>query len=107
MVSGAVWAKEMNTHEHWEIEVVFRVSGRGRIGADGLVNHMFIVYFINIDFLLTLSFSFYQVKSDCLLITNKDKTSICKTLQLQGWRPFPCRVILWPFCFATITNFCL
>jgi mannose-binding lectin 1 len=33
---GSVWAKEMNAHEHWEIEVVFRVSGRGRIGADGL-----------------------------------------------------------------------
>jgi hypothetical protein len=24
-------------HEDWEVEVVFRVSGRGRIGADGLV----------------------------------------------------------------------
>lgn len=24
-------------HEDWEVEVVFRVNGRGRIGADGLV----------------------------------------------------------------------
>jgi Legume-like lectin family len=36
-VLGSVWSKEVNTHEDWEAEVVFRVSGRGRIGADGLV----------------------------------------------------------------------
>ena len=36
-VVGSVWSKEINTHEDFEVEVVFRVSGRGRIGADGLV----------------------------------------------------------------------
>jgi len=34
---GSVWSKEVNTYDDWEVEVVFRVSGRGRIGADGLV----------------------------------------------------------------------
>jgi len=33
---GSVWSKEVNTHDNWEVEIVFRVSGRGRIGADGL-----------------------------------------------------------------------
>ena len=33
---GAVWTKEKTNFEWWEIDVAFRVSGRGRIGADGL-----------------------------------------------------------------------
>ncbi|CAO1314733.1 unnamed protein product [Diamesa tonsa] len=33
---GAVWTKEQTNFDWWEIDVVFRVSGRGRIGADGL-----------------------------------------------------------------------
>ncbi|ELU17604.1 hypothetical protein CAPTEDRAFT_19831 [Capitella teleta] len=33
---GQVWSQERNTAENWEIEVAFRVQGRGRIGADGL-----------------------------------------------------------------------
>lgn len=33
---GSVWSKLANPHENWEVEVVFRVNGRGRIGADGL-----------------------------------------------------------------------
>lgn len=33
---GAVWTKEKTSFEWWEIDVAFRVSGRGRIGADGL-----------------------------------------------------------------------
>jgi len=27
-----------NPHENWEVEVSFRVTGRGRVGADGLVS---------------------------------------------------------------------
>ena len=27
-----------NEHENWEVEVSFRVAGRGRVGADGLVS---------------------------------------------------------------------
>ena len=34
---GHVWSKNKNTNAHWEVELTFRVSGRGRIGADGLV----------------------------------------------------------------------
>jgi lectin, mannose-binding 1 len=33
---GAVWTKEKTNFDWWEIDVAFRVSGRGRIGADGL-----------------------------------------------------------------------
>lgn len=33
---GHVWSKVKSSLKHWEIEVSFRVSGRGRIGADGL-----------------------------------------------------------------------
>lgn len=34
---GSVWTKTKSIFEHWEVEVTFRVTGRGRIGADGLV----------------------------------------------------------------------
>lgn len=27
-----------NSHENWEVEIDFRVTGRGRVGADGLVS---------------------------------------------------------------------
>uniref|UniRef100_A0A672SCQ5 Protein ERGIC-53-like n=1 Tax=Sinocyclocheilus grahami TaxID=75366 RepID=A0A672SCQ5_SINGR len=33
---GSVWTKNPVSFEHWEAEVAFRVSGRGRMGADGL-----------------------------------------------------------------------
>uniref|UniRef100_A0A8C7ND11 L-type lectin-like domain-containing protein n=1 Tax=Oncorhynchus mykiss TaxID=8022 RepID=A0A8C7ND11_ONCMY len=33
---GSVWAKNTVNFDHWEAEVTFRVSGRGRMGADGL-----------------------------------------------------------------------
>lgn len=33
---GYIWSKQKKSFENWEIEVTFRVSGRGRIGADGL-----------------------------------------------------------------------
>ncbi|TRY98666.1 hypothetical protein DNTS_005907 [Danionella cerebrum] len=33
---GSVWTKSPISFEHWEAEVAFRVSGRGRMGADGL-----------------------------------------------------------------------
>lgn len=34
---GSVWTKTKSIFEYWEVEVTFRVTGRGRIGADGLV----------------------------------------------------------------------
>jgi mannose-binding lectin 1 len=33
---GAVWTKAKTTFDWWEVDVAFRISGRGRIGADGL-----------------------------------------------------------------------
>ncbi|XP_062867755.1 protein ERGIC-53 isoform X2 [Trichomycterus rosablanca] len=33
---GSVWTKAPVNFKHWEAEVAFRVSGRGRTGADGL-----------------------------------------------------------------------
>lgn len=33
---GSVWTKNTVNFENWEAEVTFRVSGRGRTGADGL-----------------------------------------------------------------------
>lgn len=33
---GAVWTKQKTNFEWWEVDIAFRISGRGRIGADGL-----------------------------------------------------------------------
>lgn len=33
---GHVWTKDRSEFQNWEIEVTFRINGRGRIGADGL-----------------------------------------------------------------------
>jgi len=33
---GAIWTKMKTNFEWWEADIIFRVTGRGRIGADGL-----------------------------------------------------------------------
>lgn len=33
---GAVWTKQKTSFDWWEVDIAFRISGRGRIGADGL-----------------------------------------------------------------------
>jgi len=33
---GSIWSRLQTTFDWWEVELVFRVTGRGRIGADGL-----------------------------------------------------------------------
>jgi len=33
---GRIWSKIQTNFDFWEVELVFRVTGRGRIGADGL-----------------------------------------------------------------------
>lgn len=33
---GAIWTKSKTTFDWWEVDIIFRVTGRGRIGADGL-----------------------------------------------------------------------
>lgn len=41
---GAIWTKQPINFDWWEVDIAFRVTGRGRIGADGLVSiiHAFI-----------------------------------------------------------------
>ena len=36
--TGWVWSNLKTTFNQWSIECVFKVTGRGRVGADGLVN---------------------------------------------------------------------
>lgn len=43
---GAIWTKRQTDFDWWEIEVSFRVSGRGRIGADGLVCVVCLFYYL-------------------------------------------------------------
>ncbi|XP_021357046.1 protein ERGIC-53-like [Mizuhopecten yessoensis] len=33
---GQVWAKNPTTYDMWSVEMVFKVTGRGRVGADGM-----------------------------------------------------------------------
>ena len=33
---GMIWSRLMTSFDWWEVEINFRVTGRGRIGADGL-----------------------------------------------------------------------
>jgi len=33
---GMIWSKELTNFDWWEVELTFKVTGRGRIGADGL-----------------------------------------------------------------------
>lgn len=33
---GAIWTKSPTNFDWWEVEIQFRVTGRGRLGADGL-----------------------------------------------------------------------
>ena len=40
MITGGVWTKNLANFDHWSIEVVFKVTGRGRVGADGLVRQL-------------------------------------------------------------------
>ncbi|CAH2007658.1 unnamed protein product [Acanthoscelides obtectus] len=35
---GAIWTKQPINFDWWEVDISFRVTGRGRIGADGLVS---------------------------------------------------------------------
>lgn len=38
-ILGSIWGRLQTTFDWWEVELVFRVTGRGRIGADGLVSY--------------------------------------------------------------------
>lgn len=41
---GAIWGKQPVDFDQWEIEVTFKVTGRGRVGADGLVSPDYVDY---------------------------------------------------------------
>lgn len=41
---GAVWNKRPFAEEFWEVEMSFKVTGQGRIGADGLVHCSFVLF---------------------------------------------------------------
>ncbi len=38
LFSGYIWSRYAVDFDHWEVELIFKVTGRGRIGADGLVS---------------------------------------------------------------------
>jgi len=44
--AGAIWTKSQTMFDWWTVEINFRVSGRGRIGADGLVHILLYIIFI-------------------------------------------------------------
>lgn len=35
---GAIWTKNPINFDYWDVDLSFRITGRGRIGADGLVS---------------------------------------------------------------------
>jgi len=36
--TGGVWSNYEFPYDHWEVELHFRIRGRGKVGADGLVS---------------------------------------------------------------------
>lgn len=34
---GLIWNKIGTEFDNWEVELTFKIAGRGRVGADGLV----------------------------------------------------------------------
>ena len=41
LIIGWAWTKNAVTFDQWSVECVFKVTGRGRIGADGLVGLLY------------------------------------------------------------------
>lgn len=41
---GAIWTKSKTNFKWWEVEIVFRITGRGRLGADGLVSIFYLIF---------------------------------------------------------------
>lgn len=37
LLSGYAWTKSTFPHDWWEVEVAIKVTGRGRLGGDGVV----------------------------------------------------------------------
>ena len=41
LIIGWTWTKNPVTFDQWSVECVFKITGRGRIGADGLVGLLY------------------------------------------------------------------
>ncbi len=41
---GRIWSRDTMPNNDWEIEVSIRINGRGRIGADGMVYLIYILF---------------------------------------------------------------
>jgi len=37
LLSGYAWTKSTFPHDWWEVEIAIKVTGRGRLGGDGVV----------------------------------------------------------------------
>ena len=38
LLAGLIWNKIATEFDNWEVELTFKIAGRGRVGADGLVS---------------------------------------------------------------------
>lgn len=54
---GAIWTRQPINFEWWEVDIAFRITGRGRIGADGLVSPIVFTKLFNFNFILLKRFS--------------------------------------------------
>lgn len=49
-ILGWIWSKNPLTADHWLIDVKLRVTGRGRVGADGMVRRRIIIILTQIEY---------------------------------------------------------
>lgn len=54
LLLGAIWTKAPTNFDWWEVDITFRITGRGRIGADGMV--------------MSLLLDFYQLRERFYLV---------------------------------------
>ena len=40
LIPGALWSKMKTTFDDWEVDIMFSVNGRGKIGGDGIVSNV-------------------------------------------------------------------
>ncbi|UYV62867.1 LMAN1 [Cordylochernes scorpioides] len=59
VASGSIWAKNKTNFNWWEVELVFRITGRGRLGADGLVSICLAFYSLNLSGLCVVQAFWY------------------------------------------------
>jgi hypothetical protein len=47
---GWIWSKNPLKSDHWVLDVKLRVTGRGRVGADGMVRRRIIIILTRIEY---------------------------------------------------------